>query len=292
MTAATKDAPTVDEASAEQVVDEATLFPMPDEWKNYRWLQVKRLKQLREPFPPSTIGKLPKPTSKDARPGNCPECKGYHRMPAVHLDYVGHAAITTRLLEVDPFWTWEPQARDEKGLPYVQGGALWINLTVCGVTKPGMGDAGGKAASTTALKEMIGDALRNAGMRFGMALDLWAKEDLAALREQQGTQVVDARAEQDAAAEGPTAEYDEPEPPAPAYVESDEEANSWDLLIEARDDNPSARKTIENLRTLSHSNGRGLPDVNSIASGQTGKHIDELDADQLARLYRFLKRGE
>jgi len=38
----------------------------------------------------------------------------------------------------------------------------------------------GKPANTTATKEIIGDAIRNAGMRFGMALDLWAKTDLHA----------------------------------------------------------------------------------------------------------------
>jgi hypothetical protein len=42
---------------------------------------------------------------------------------------------------------------------------------VCGVTRIGVGD--GKNA-----KERIGDAIRNAAMRFGVALDLWAKENL------------------------------------------------------------------------------------------------------------------
>ncbi len=54
-----------------------------------------------------------------------------------------------------------------------KAGNLWIKLTVCGVTRPGVGD--GKTA-----KELIGDAIRNAAMRFGVALDLWAKEDLQA----------------------------------------------------------------------------------------------------------------
>jgi hypothetical protein len=30
------------------------------------------------------------------------------------------------------------------------------------------------------MKEIIGDALRNGGMRFGVGLDLWSKEDLSA----------------------------------------------------------------------------------------------------------------
>ena len=90
------------------------------------------------------------------------------------LDYVGHAATTDRLLEVDPAWSWEPFALDAAGLPALdKEGNLWIRLTVCGVTRPGVGD--GKTA-----KERIGDAIRNAAMRFGVALDLWAKEDLHA----------------------------------------------------------------------------------------------------------------
>src|SRR5687768_17507101 len=53
---------------------------------------------LREPFPPNQISKLPKPYKKDSPKGNCRECGGYHGLPAAHLDYVGHAALTARLL--------------------------------------------------------------------------------------------------------------------------------------------------------------------------------------------------
>jgi hypothetical protein len=111
-------------------------------------------KLLREPFPEAEIGQLPK--------------------GGVMLDYVGHAATTNRLLQVDPGWTWEPFAVDERGLPALDfEGNLWIRLTVCGLTRPGVGDGRN-------MKERIGDAIRNAAMRFGVALDLWAKEDLDA----------------------------------------------------------------------------------------------------------------
>lgn len=107
---------------------------------------------LRKPFPKESVGRLPK--------------------GGVMLDYVGHAAVTDRLLLVDPHWSWEPFALDERGLPALdKAGNLWIRLTICGVTRIGVGD--GKNA-----KEIIGDAIRNAAMRFGVALDLWAKEDL------------------------------------------------------------------------------------------------------------------
>lgn len=111
--------------------------------------------KLREPFPDAAIGKLPK--------------------GGVMLDYVGHAAVTDRLLQIDPCWTWEPLALTEEGLPALDRvGNLWIKLTCAGVTRIGVGD--GKNA-----KECISDAIRNAAMRFGVALDLWAKEDLQSL---------------------------------------------------------------------------------------------------------------
>lgn len=107
---------------------------------------------LRKPFPPESVGKLPK--------------------GGVMLDYVGHAAVTDRLLTVDPEWSWEPMAVDQFGSPQCdREGNLWIKLTICGVTRLGVGD--GKN-----MKERVGDAIRNAAMRFGVALDLWAKENL------------------------------------------------------------------------------------------------------------------
>ena len=151
---------------------------------------------LRKPFPAESVGKLPKPVrSQDPDKGKCVAgskystdgqyCGGYHAR-SMHLDYVGHAATTDRLLTVDPDWTWEPFALTEDGLPALdRSGNLWIRLTICGTTRIGVGD--GKSA-----KECIGDAIRNAAMRFGVALDLWAKEDLvefaqAAAHRQQST---------------------------------------------------------------------------------------------------------
>lgn len=141
---------------------------------------------LRKPFPPHQISKLPKPKSKDAPKGKCSECGGWHGLPAVHLDYVGHAALTDRLLDADPMWTWEPLSVSPDGLPVLDKfGGMWIKLTVCGVTRLGYGHAGDKHGGD-AIKEVIGDALRNAAMRFGAALDLWHKGDLHAAAEERG----------------------------------------------------------------------------------------------------------
>lgn len=140
----------------------------------------KGLELLREPFAPNQISKLPKPYRSDSQKGNCQECGGYHGLPAMHLDFVGHAALTDRLLDADQNWTWEPLAFGEDGLPQLdRNGGMWIRLTVCGMTRLGYGDAQGKTGPN-AVKELIGDALRNAAMRFGAALYLWHKGDLHA----------------------------------------------------------------------------------------------------------------
>lgn len=146
------------------------------------------LDKMRDPFPPHQISKLPKETKKqreereaDRSKGvSCTVCGGWHHKSAVHLDYVGHAALTDRLLDVDPAWSWEPVAfRD--GLPAFDGtGGLWIRLTVGGISRLGYGHAAAKPQMDPGSreKEVIGDALRNAAMRFGAALDLWHKGDL------------------------------------------------------------------------------------------------------------------
>ncbi|HEU5032705.1 MAG TPA: hypothetical protein VFV01_47835 [Spirillospora sp.] len=145
---------------------------------------------LMAPFPADQVEKLPKLLNKDdKRKGRCREgtqegravsadgyyCGGWHAR-SVHLDYVGHAGITMRLNEaVGPEnWTWEPLAYDDRGLPGTVGGEFWIKLTILGVTKLGVGDD-----FHGSMKQAIGDALRNAAMRFGIGTYLWSKSDAA-----------------------------------------------------------------------------------------------------------------
>lgn len=119
----------------------------------------EQAKALREPFPAHQIGRLPK--------------------GGTTLDFVGHAAVTDRLLSVDPGWCWEPD-RTADGRWDVQtfgsDAVLTGTLTVCGVTRPCVGTA--PAKSFELLKQLQSDAIRNGAMRFGVALDLWSKEDL------------------------------------------------------------------------------------------------------------------
>lgn len=144
------------------------------------------LKALRAPFTGTSVGKLPKVNCGDcsAKERNCAKhdkrtckvCKAYVSTQHIHIDYVGHAHVTERLLNVDPGWDWEPLALDGQGLPALdQNGGMWIHLTIGGTTRLGYGHAGSKRGGD-AVKEVIGDAIRNAAMRFGVALDLWKKE--------------------------------------------------------------------------------------------------------------------
>ncbi|MEU0624951.1 hypothetical protein ABZ329_29340 [Streptomyces rubiginosohelvolus] len=152
--------------------------------------QLEALHRLREPFKPEEIRYLPRVWCKACRDakGTCNrndherrQCrKCGQNMTTAHIDlrFVGHAEATNRLLNVDPFWDWEPMAPDANGLPQYDGNrGMWIRLTVCGMTRLGYGSADGKSGGD-AVKEIIGDAIRNAGMRFGMALDLWTSSDL------------------------------------------------------------------------------------------------------------------
>lgn len=167
---------------------------------------------LARPFDAGQIGKLPKTTCQDCsrkdrncnkhEKSKCKECQAWISPAHIHLDYVGHAQVTARLLEVDPEWCWEPVAFDTDGLPAIaveQDGrrVLWIRLTVLGVTRMGVGIVG--SGKPEVEKELIGDALRNAAMRFGVALDLWAKGDLHG---------------EDNEAPAPSARTEKPAPPA------------------------------------------------------------------------------
>lgn len=214
---------------------------------------------LREPFPAHQIGWLPKPTKAqteavraDFRAGaRCNLCGTWHHPQVVHLDYVGHAALTDRLLDADPEWSWEPLAYGPDGLPRLDTeGGLWIKLTVCGVSRLGYGDAQGKTGGD-AMKEKIGDALRNAAMRFGAGLDLWHKGDL---------HVADA--------EDATTQKAEPEP-LPEYPQEAFDANfsKWQHAIQNGVTTPANK--IAQITTKYRLTQAQIDQINNLKTGET-----------------------
>lgn len=169
---------------------------------------------LREPFAAEQVGKLPRVTCRNcsqSRTKNCDshskskcrDCGGYLTTAHIHLDYVGHAAVTQRLLNADPGWTWEPLALDEHGVPIIRvengEATMWIKMTVAGVTRIGVGSA--PAGSFELQKQLISDAIRNVAMRFGVALDLWSKEPLPEIIE--GSHNVDPKSAGEVTAAAP-----------------------------------------------------------------------------------------
>lgn len=152
-------------------------------------MNKEMLAQLGAPFPAESIGHKPTIFCRPCRERNCNQhkprkcgaCKQTLTTAHGHLDFVGHAYVRERFNQVDPQWNWEPMAYNQDGLPaFDSNGGLWIRLTIGGKTHPGYGDAPGKRGGD-AIKEVIGDALRNAAQSFGVALDMWkgsARSDL------------------------------------------------------------------------------------------------------------------
>lgn len=128
----------------------------------------------------------------------CDVCKALISEAHTDLSYVGHAVVTTRLLAVDPAWNWEPMGYAQDGTPATSNGGMWIRLTIGGVTRIGYGDGG---PGHNGIKEMIGDAIRNAAYRFGVATYLWGGRQQQAMQEAAAQAVVDGPSAEELAAE-------------------------------------------------------------------------------------------
>lgn len=169
---------------------------MAEETAEMRTARLAQLEKLREPFAPANVAHLPKVWCRACREAPTKLCSSHRKVKCKHcgndmttahadLDYVGHAEVTSRLLTIDPEWTWQPLALDPNGLPlFDEYKGLWMVLTICGVSRIGYGTAAWPKYKDAGdiIKEIIGDAIRNAAQRFGVALDQWAKTDLNADR--------------------------------------------------------------------------------------------------------------
>ncbi|CAB4157518.1 hypothetical protein UFOVP689_29 [uncultured Caudovirales phage] len=96
----------------------------------------------------------------------------------INLAYVSHADITKILIEVDPAWSWQPieWVNGRPAINVENGTAtMWGTLTLLGKSMLGVGSV--RADKQDLDKELVGDFLRNAAMRFGIALSLWSKQD-------------------------------------------------------------------------------------------------------------------
>jgi hypothetical protein len=183
-----------------------------ENWNRLSWSQ-----KLRWPFPADLVTYRPQPWCKACNdaPGRvcgphkkqwCDTCRQNLTEAHADLAYIGHADVTERLDLVDPEWSWKPRStqipddmldgltrhgdmqtmeRLVSAYPpkYDNDGGMWIEMTIHNddgeqVTRIGYGDAPGKRGSS-AIKEIIGDAIRNAAMRYGVARYLWSRSDIA-----------------------------------------------------------------------------------------------------------------
>ena len=109
-----------------------------------------------------------------------PDPKIVGKLPkgGIQLDFVGHADITRILIEIDPLWSYEPCGWDN-GRPaiHVENGmaTMWAYLIIHGKKMLGVGSV--RADKQELDKELVGDFLRNAAMRFGISLALWTKNE-------------------------------------------------------------------------------------------------------------------
>ncbi len=151
---------------------------MPDKTPPEPESTLDQLRKLQVPFDTDEIEKKPQPLTKSGDPEHCDECGRRHRLPAIHVDVVGHGRTRKRIMDADPAWSWRPESPhpDIPVIDYENGQpvGMWISLTILGVTHYGYGDVGLGVVSP--MKQLIGDAIRNAAMNFGVGIDLWIKE--------------------------------------------------------------------------------------------------------------------
>jgi hypothetical protein len=91
---------------------------------------------------------------------------------------VSHSEITRILISVDAMWSWEPiEWINGRPAIHIENGmaTMWGKMTLLGKTMICVGSA--RADKADYEKELIGDLLRNGSMRYGLALNLWSKQD-------------------------------------------------------------------------------------------------------------------
>jgi hypothetical protein len=137
-------------------------------------------------FPAEHVGHRPEIWCADCKAGQwacvdghlverCSVCHQDVTTAHVHVSYIPHARVRERLDDVDRDWSWEPMARDEFGRPAMDGGSLWIHLTVGGKTVIGVGDAPGEVAGR-GRRQAVSSAIKNAAEALGVGRYLRMQE--------------------------------------------------------------------------------------------------------------------
>lgn len=247
---------------------------------------------LAAPFPQEDLERLPKPLFRDDRDkGRCEDtpkgraysadghfCGGWHSR-SVHLTYVGHAGITTRLNDVlgPGGWDFQPMARTQAGLPLIERGEFWATLTITvdgqAVSKSDL------AANFNSTQEAWGDALRRCAMRFGVGTYLWAKSDTAHAKAQHAEPAPDAVAAADAQRQQQAAE---PEPQAPPVQQNQNQAPAMRPDVAALKDRLGKYGPQDTEAIRAWWSDQGLPflvDLDEYGVQAVNSYLDEREAD-------------
>jgi len=192
------------------------------------------------------------------------------------LDYLGHAALTEILLRIDPVWSWDFVGLDENRNPMVDRDkdgrpiGMWLQLTVLGHSRYGYGsvDPSSRQSDGDRVKELIGDGLRNAAMRFGIALDLWSKADLSSATMSGG------RGGDVTSSPGPVDASGSDAAPAPPSSDADTGAMVTALKALAASDKAAL---LDNLRVLEGGDLGPKPSLKKVAELLILHRIDPAD---------------
>jgi len=109
-----------------------------------------------------------------------PKIVGTIPRSGINLSYVSHAEITRILIDIDPMWNWQPASWiDGRPAINITNGVatMWATLTLLNKSLIGVGSV--RSDKPDYEKELVGDFLRNAAMRFGICLSLWSKQDFS-----------------------------------------------------------------------------------------------------------------
>lgn len=117
-------------------------------------------KQLRKPFSKELLSKVDKGFGK--------------------IDTINHAVVTDRLNQIAPSWSYEitrfVEVDGADGMKHLL--AVFGSMTIGSVTRWEAGEVERPSTYGDELKKAMSDFIKRAAMRFGVALDLWSKEDL------------------------------------------------------------------------------------------------------------------
>jgi hypothetical protein len=150
----------------------------------------------------------------------------------VELRYLSHIWVRKAFQDADPDWSWEPMGYDDHGQPVIvtdsQGHpvGLWIWLNLLGTRMPGYGSV--EPGKRDAIKELIGDALRNAGMRL-VGGSLWVKQT----KKPKGKAPAKKATPADRAIEHLREQVDPPAPTAEEHSELAAGKAFYDRMVEA-----------------------------------------------------------